>query len=499
MRGKQLVVACVVLCALTVLLPVYVQAADSCKCFCTSDIGAADVGNFKTNEECHSACQANNQQMLSCATTYAQYPSSNVRCFTQDACFEAIANSLDQQVAGTGDVSLAGSFSILDGYQPPECLQGSGYCYPPQRYQNLSVSLGGVGKVSGLSDYISQAYQTLLGIALTISIVMVMIGGLQYVLAAGSGSVGQAKERIVNAVTGLVLLFSAYVILYTVNPNLVSLRLPQFPMIRPVVLVGDESCDDLEEKGYELDTENIQNLQGDTVPYAEAWCGTSTAVLKDGNGNQVPDGTTCQFKQCKGAPEKGCLISGGEAKCVSCTEIYGAGLATAGSDVAPSTSVCSQLKLDDADIQTTPPTPDERNFCFYTHDPGVIVSGWDVAALASVPLTAGLTAGIVPGVTADTVQQSINGTCAEISLDCTKITKCEDYGSQPVVSGFTTNQVKDLSLSGVLGSPVNFQTLCQQDPCAVAEKIGMDRCVFGYYNTSLSGYELWSTAACVGQ
>ncbi|HAM88323.1 TPA: hypothetical protein DDY55_02340 [Candidatus Falkowbacteria bacterium] len=52
-----------------------------------------------------------------------------------------------------------------------------------------------------------------------------MIGGVIWITAAGdSGRIGEAKQWITGAVTGMVLVFSSYTILYFVNPDLVKLK-----------------------------------------------------------------------------------------------------------------------------------------------------------------------------------------------------------------------------------------------------------------------------------
>lgn len=71
-----------------------------------------------------------------------------------------------------------------------------------------------------LSQYLTGLYRFLIGASITIAIIMVMIGGFQYVLSAGGADAGKAKTRISNAVIGLVLLLSVYLILYTANPQL---------------------------------------------------------------------------------------------------------------------------------------------------------------------------------------------------------------------------------------------------------------------------------------
>ncbi|MBU0646561.1 D-alanyl-D-alanine carboxypeptidase family protein [Patescibacteria group bacterium] len=104
-------------------------------------------------------------------------------------------------------------------YQTPQLavpIPGLSFSEPLRKGNKLSIDF--------IGEYFSSVYQWLIGASLTIAIVMVMIGGLQYVLSAGRGDAGEAKTRISNAVIGFVLLLGTYAILYTVNPELTLLR-----------------------------------------------------------------------------------------------------------------------------------------------------------------------------------------------------------------------------------------------------------------------------------
>ena len=91
---------------------------------------------------------------------------------------------------------------------------------PGVSFSNV-LSKGGFLEINFLQDYIAGVYKYLLGIGTLIAIVLIMIGGLQYALAAGTGDVKKGQERIRNAVTGLTLLLCVYLILATINPQLV--------------------------------------------------------------------------------------------------------------------------------------------------------------------------------------------------------------------------------------------------------------------------------------
>lgn len=92
---------------------------------------------------------------------------------------------------------------------------------------DLSDAISVDGKtlhINFMSVYISGFYKYLIGFSTIAAIILIMIGGFQYAAAGGYGETSKAKERIKNAVIGLVLLMSVYLILWTVNPQLVALR-----------------------------------------------------------------------------------------------------------------------------------------------------------------------------------------------------------------------------------------------------------------------------------
>lgn len=90
-----------------------------------------------------------------------------------------------------------------------------------------------------LAQYIGGVYTFLLSIVGLMAAVMMVIGGFQYVTSGGDqGKIGAGKKRIVNALTGLVLALSSYVILYSINPDLVAFNGLQLTGVRTETL-GD--------------------------------------------------------------------------------------------------------------------------------------------------------------------------------------------------------------------------------------------------------------------
>ena len=76
-----------------------------------------------------------------------------------------------------------------------------------------------------LGNYLSLLFKTLIGLAGGISALIIVVSGLQYMLSEVPGVKTSAKGHIQEALTGLVLALAAYLILYTISPDLTSLNL----------------------------------------------------------------------------------------------------------------------------------------------------------------------------------------------------------------------------------------------------------------------------------
>jgi hypothetical protein len=140
-----------------------------------------------------------------------------------------------------------------------------------------STIVDGETRVNYLGDYIAGIYKYLIGVATLIAIVMLMIGGLQYSLFQGSG----AKTRMKNAVTGLILLLSTYIILATINPRLVILEMPELDVPKYVFLSSENTDADVTPLNLPAPT----GTQTNGVPYfnQRAYSTNTYGALCDGN------------------------------------------------------------------------------------------------------------------------------------------------------------------------------------------------------------------------
>jgi len=87
------------------------------------------------------------------------------------------------------------------------------------------VPVNGVLFINFIGEYIAAIYKWLIGAMSVFSVIMIMVGGIQYMMAGGSSAgVTKAKERTFNALIGMTILLGSYVILQTTNPELTLFR-----------------------------------------------------------------------------------------------------------------------------------------------------------------------------------------------------------------------------------------------------------------------------------
>ena len=91
---------------------------------------------------------------------------------------------------------------------------------------NLLQPLPGVGRtVDTFPDYITKIIPFILGLAAVLAVVEIVIGGIEYAVTEAIDSKADAIDRIRQAILGLLLALASWLILYTINPELINLKL----------------------------------------------------------------------------------------------------------------------------------------------------------------------------------------------------------------------------------------------------------------------------------
>lgn len=76
-----------------------------------------------------------------------------------------------------------------------------------------------------VSTFIPTAVRYVIEIAGALAVIMIVIGGVQYASSDAITGKSEGKSKITNAIYGLILIFAAFVILQTINPNILKLNL----------------------------------------------------------------------------------------------------------------------------------------------------------------------------------------------------------------------------------------------------------------------------------
>lgn len=409
-----------------------------CSCYCGRDnVGAGLIdGTFTSSAACKDKCEETGDRFVSCASSVDEAPISNLRCFTSSECTE------------TG-----GSWS---DDQPYDCDPNSHYCFPEPEPIQLTVHLGGTTQVLDIGTYINAAYTYLLGAGAIVAVVMIMIGGVQYMIGSSVGHADAAIKRIQNATIGLMLVMGAYLILNTVNPYLVQLKTIELPLIKPSIFVtGVGSCEDFAAKGYSLTAENA----GETA------CGDEGTVYRSPSGQQV--GYACRYSSCASSGTSGaaCADIGGEYECLTC----GASADLIKEGLPISEQMCGSLQPEISIVGNT------QLRCEYIRDAdfnNAISTQFGISLQTMIPLynvwyvLSGQVIDDVAANTMETINNATTGACGMVKIDCGSITSCADYEGIDVFLGDPEKDVAELdSLEGI------FEKICEENPCS-ADKGG---------------------------
>jgi hypothetical protein len=89
--------------------------------------------------------------------------------------------------------------------------------------------------VESFGEYINGFYKYFAGAMGVIAAMMVMWGGIKWLTAGGNSSrVKDAKDTVYSAMIALLLTFGSYILLYSINPEIVKLRLPTVNRVVPI-------------------------------------------------------------------------------------------------------------------------------------------------------------------------------------------------------------------------------------------------------------------------
>lgn len=210
-------------------------------------------------------------------------------------------------------VSLGGGVLVAhaQGYTPLAPLPGTTFTEE-------------AGSATDMVTYLSGAIKLLVAVAGAVAVLMAVIGGTQYVAAGISPDAkSDAKNRITNAFIGLALILTSYLILNSINPNLVAFKFklkdvtPRVTVItEPSTLISTETSREEGAVRSVLTTDTQIKINSGPCETAEGRIGCTNVRNLNGKaltGVKLLDAKTCSRRNAIGFLANNCfvLITGG--------------------------------------------------------------------------------------------------------------------------------------------------------------------------------------------
>lgn len=147
-----------------------------------------------------------------------------------------------------------------------------------------------------LGEYLAAIYKYVIVVISIIAVIMLIVSGFQWAIPDASGeNISAAKNRIAGALSGLIIAVGSYVILYTVNPELVQFRSLRVQYVAGIDLAdyskypSDPGVDDAGDVPYGQDTK--ANLDNNSINAAKGQgCGKNLVAIAEAFSGQ----TICQ-------------------------------------------------------------------------------------------------------------------------------------------------------------------------------------------------------------
>ncbi|MDA1024472.1 MAG: peptidoglycan DD-metalloendopeptidase family protein, partial [bacterium] len=258
------------LALLTLPGAVFADVADQCpggeaECYCFSSDDPASSKDFMVTSanQCEQICltEADND-------------------FTLNR-YQVVCNDEEGAVVPIANGTIGGEASLFD---------------PDPVIPNLSIQIPGFAgftqprsdqgtlTVNFIAEYIGAVYTFLIRVGALIAIVLLMVGGFQWMTSRGGPAIGQAKQRISTAFLGLTLLLSAAAVLTIIDPNTVNFKPLSLVEIDPLLFQSTAG-----EEGATGGADNERCLQAERNAKKDGKCdlpdGFASPITSNGSGD----------------------------------------------------------------------------------------------------------------------------------------------------------------------------------------------------------------------
>jgi len=127
--------------------------------------------------------------------------------------------------------ALVAAFILIGGllftlFAPPAAYGAEGDFVPLVAIPNVNYATRSLGV------YVNSAFNLIISLVAMLAVLRVITGGFKYMTTEAIGAKGDARETIQGAVFGLILLLGSWLILNTVNPQILDLSALQFESLQ---------------------------------------------------------------------------------------------------------------------------------------------------------------------------------------------------------------------------------------------------------------------------
>lgn len=124
--------------------------------------------------------------------------------------------------------------NTITDYYPLAPLPGIGEtCSPdpsdPSKTNCVKTAPDPTTGCSGFASYLNALIKVFIGISAVLAMIMIIMGGIEYMTTEAISGKESGKERITNSIFGLLLALGAYMLLNTINPQLLNIGLCGIP------------------------------------------------------------------------------------------------------------------------------------------------------------------------------------------------------------------------------------------------------------------------------
>lgn len=109
------------------------------------------------------------------------------------------------------------------------------------------ADIAGYAYIPFLGQYIAGIYKWAVLVGAIVATIMILFGGLMYIISHGDAAqISSAKERIQGALIGLFILLGSYIMLYIINPDLVTFKSLKVQVIDRKTFTVEDEADSVE-------------------------------------------------------------------------------------------------------------------------------------------------------------------------------------------------------------------------------------------------------------